>query len=535
MTTTTSQKTSDKKKGRDKDGTGESRARTEEDDVMTCRILSQENSATEGANNVAYGPTKTTNRARISQGLSPLFEDTLSDDVQDSSVEAVHSSTQMEGNTSEFLQINSTSPTDNAAAVYNTEDGTIETPSDIRNDKSYTAEGTALPGHFPLFDLPQELQDQIFALAHPREDDLRLISKRDWDDRQQHKRKTGGSSVPKPFIPKVNAWLVSRRYFRQAPNAWMGAQLFSQSHSEILLSDNSGLFMEYATDLSIRVFSNLSKHAFGMVARGRSLKTLSVVLSDNIFDEIQDKLAWTSRLSDTELAFVAEANGMRIAAELHELRFVSSPHSLYIKTADERATFAYNIKRLERLVWEQNREPMRVAKGTENVGGLPLYCQSEVFYDPPPSPTSLPSFVELDVNANDELFLDQIKALLHSVEAESKQRNLFSGKPIVETEDIYTPLHAISDDSTATTISPPRARHPEHTKHSLANLPKEYAFNAAGMLAYIAHLVPLLIHSLALFIGYSIIYLATILLVYMAFGVPLNGLWSCACNSAFAP
>lgn len=68
MTTTTSQKTSDKKKGRDKDGTGESRTRTEEDDVVTCRILSQENSATEDANNVAYGPTKTTNRARISQG-----------------------------------------------------------------------------------------------------------------------------------------------------------------------------------------------------------------------------------------------------------------------------------------------------------------------------------------------------------------------------------------------------------------------------------------------------------------------------------
>lgn len=178
---------------------------------------------------------------------------------------------------------------------------------------------------------------------------------------------------------------------------------------------------------------------------------------------------------------------------------------------------------------------MRVAKGTESVGGLPLYCQSEVSYDPSPLPISFSSFGKLDVDANDEVFLDQIKALLHSAGAESKQRNLFSDKPIVVTEETYTPLHAISDDSTATTISSPRARHPEHSKHSLANLPKGYAFNAAGMLAYIAHLVPLIIHSLALFIGYSIIYLATILLVYMAFGVPLNGLWSRACNSAFAP
>lgn len=282
--------------------------------------------------------------------MSPVFEDTLSDDVQDSSVEAVHSSTQTEGNTSEFLQINSTSPTDNAAAVYNTEDGTIETPSDIRNDKSCTAEGTALPGHFPSFDLPQELQDQIFALAHPREDGLRLFSKGEWNARQQHKRKTGGSSVLKPFIPKVNAWLVSRQYFRQAANAWMGAQLFSQSRSEILLYDNPGLFLEYATDPSIRVFTSFSEHVFEMVARCRSLKTLSVVLADNMFDEIRDKLAWTSRLSDTELAIVAKANGMRVEAELHELRYVPPPHSLYIKTADEQATFAFNIKRLERFV-----------------------------------------------------------------------------------------------------------------------------------------------------------------------------------------
>lgn len=110
--------------------------------------------------------------------------------------------------------------------------------------------------------------------------------------------------------------------------------------------------MEYATEASINVDSGYVKHAFGVVAGCRSLKVLSVVVSDTIFDEIQDKLAWTSKFSDTELAKVVHANGMRVTAELRELRFIPTSHSLYIQTENELDIFTSNLKRLEQLTWD---------------------------------------------------------------------------------------------------------------------------------------------------------------------------------------
>lgn len=78
---------------------------------------------------------------------------------------------------------------------------------------------------FRLFDLPQELQDSIFALAYQQPEIIRIISKHEWDQQEDERRRRNRSTyTPKPFPPpKVSEWLVSRRFLLAASAAWFAS------------------------------------------------------------------------------------------------------------------------------------------------------------------------------------------------------------------------------------------------------------------------------------------------------------------------
>lgn len=255
--------------------------------------------------------------------------------------------------------------------------------------------------HFRLFDLPQELQDEIFALAYPREGHLTVSTKRTWECQKDHHRKLGrqGPYLSYVFVPKINEWLVSKRYLRIAAKAWMGAQSFSRpvnklvSASNILLIDNCGLFIDYATEASVVAFGCFRRWQFKKIAECRSLRILEVEVGDNLFDAVKCKLAWTSSFTDAELMEVVTANGMVFAPGLQGLHLQPPRFSSYMDmdSAQEKATFASNLKRLERLAFDQRLQKSHDTHGASDSSDGVLYHGSrvryKVRYDLPPSRT----------------------------------------------------------------------------------------------------------------------------------------------------
>ncbi|KAK6439869.1 hypothetical protein LTR95_003923 [Oleoguttula sp. CCFEE 5521] len=77
---------------------------------------------------------------------------------------------------------------------------------------------------FRPFDLPQELQDLIFAFAYTAEPTTKWIFPNEWRLREVEKRRRSLDYVMKPFPRfKINDWLVSKRYFVGAATAQIGS------------------------------------------------------------------------------------------------------------------------------------------------------------------------------------------------------------------------------------------------------------------------------------------------------------------------
>lgn len=59
----------------------------------------------------------------------------------------------------------------------------------------------------------------IFNRAYPPDDNLRVVSRRDWD---LERNSNEARDPPSRFYPKVNGFLISKRFFDNVVVAWIG-------------------------------------------------------------------------------------------------------------------------------------------------------------------------------------------------------------------------------------------------------------------------------------------------------------------------
>lgn len=225
MTKTSEPSNEEKRRG----GSGKAKRNpTERDDVAASSTSDRERPAKKEPNGMAHEASKKPKHERISSRLSSLADDDLRGIIQDQALKAVEGVTQTSTNVSNVLRTNHTSPEDNAAAIYDIQRGVNEAPTEGPIHKVAPVMHAASANPSRLFDLPQELQDEILLWAYLREDGFEIIFQGDWEYNQEHIRNLGGPGpdLLKLFVPKVNAWLVSKRCTSRA------SKVHSQSPTE---------------------------------------------------------------------------------------------------------------------------------------------------------------------------------------------------------------------------------------------------------------------------------------------------------------
>ena len=218
---------------------------------------------------------------------------------------------------------------------------------------------------FRLYDLPQELQDNVFEYAYPRVDDLKIAFKNTWDlDEQYNRRRKGPSYVQRAFPTlKVEAWLVSKRFFRAAAKAWMNAQTFHEkvrgtdifTISEAFLIDNNKLFYEFGRCAVVKIF-NFADDLLPAFARCQSLMHLKILVDEDLFEPLERhaKLPWEEAFTDDEISGVlnhrdlAGFHALESLPRLDGIKFEVAA-SRFLNSSSKRETFTNNFNLL--LEW----------------------------------------------------------------------------------------------------------------------------------------------------------------------------------------
>jgi hypothetical protein len=237
----------------------------------------------------------------------------------------------------------------------------------------------AAPIH--LFTLPQELQDSIFEFAYT-EPNFKAVSKVLWEVRQDRLRKSTGTPRVAFPPPKVNEWMVSKRYFRSAASAWVGAQTsldrIQNGERSLLATErcsvgyNSALFHEFGTAFQIsmpRFFG--SRHAEPML-QCRKMRHLICLVSEEFLGETDRGFAWEVEFTDEEMIDSLNRVNFKLPWRVETLQVRPQEHLLYTDTEAKKAVLVANLVNLQRLMWQRKLREPHAATAEDEDGALYL-------------------------------------------------------------------------------------------------------------------------------------------------------------------
>jgi len=252
---------------------------------------------------------------------------------------------------------------------------------------------------FRLFDLPQELQDAIFEFAYT-EPCFKFVSKTMWDVVQRHTRRSTGK--PKVDFPmhKVNEWMVSKKYFRAAAQAWVESQTsFELVRDRLTLpraemgqpfppTGRCGrgfeLFFEFGKTFPVDLSfwpSALLDPDYRCISLCRRIRGLIFVVHNEHFDVLERGLAWEVEFTDEELMSLLERSGFTLPSSVEKMEMLPERQVSYADTDTKVATLASNVANFGRLMW-QHRSKKVHADTAEADHGL-LYLGSKVKFNAP--------------------------------------------------------------------------------------------------------------------------------------------------------
>jgi hypothetical protein len=199
-----------------------------------------------------------------------------------------------------------------------------------------------------LLDLPQELLDEIFALAYPGEKLDTYLTREKWDLKEMERLRHDATHVQRPFPePKVCQFFVSKRYLFLGLGAWIGNQAFDASDwfSTFGTLDSKSLIPYFCRRVTQRALSwnrwpkDLPK-----------LRHLTLVVDSNVFKPLDPSFAWKCAYTKEDLMLVVDAGDLAESYTGLVSVKVKPGFQPYSKTAAENQQWLDNLKALEAVL-----------------------------------------------------------------------------------------------------------------------------------------------------------------------------------------
>ena len=252
-------------------------------------------------------------------------------------------------------------------------------------------------GPFRLYDLPQELQDAIFGFAYT-EPTFNLVELSELHERETHIRKLTGNPMVEPPPHKVNEWVVSKRYFRNAAKAWVEAQTspevirakltefwldrFSYKHFPPIQYEDygSGLFLEFGKSFIVDLHHTSFAYSDRYISRCLRMRDLICVVREDFFDDIDRGYPWEVEFTNEELMRVLNHSGFTLPSTVEMLEMQLTPRHIYADTDAKKAIFRSNVDNLRRVLWQhKSKEP----KPDKHANHGRMYMSSQVMMSTP--------------------------------------------------------------------------------------------------------------------------------------------------------
>lgn len=202
-----------------------------------------------------------------------------------------------------------------------------------------------------LFGLPQELQDLIFHLAYPEEIGAEFVFLDEWDYIERDRVRIGGSvfdARPSP-APKVQEFLVSKKFFAGAAEAWVHNQELDEFLKGVVpsygIGRSTGIIGDYLTRLKTTFHSN--DH---MLHELPSLTELELKADDDFFEVVEPKLAGEEVLTTEDLEKTWSASKLELLPRLRVLKLSVRNSRYHRKDPEKLAIFEQNLQQLEDFV-----------------------------------------------------------------------------------------------------------------------------------------------------------------------------------------
>ncbi|KAK4505135.1 hypothetical protein PRZ48_003098 [Zasmidium cellare] len=209
-----------------------------------------------------------------------------------------------------------------------------------------------------LFSLPQELLDVIFDLAYPAVDRMSVVTPyvREGDYKRQV-REGKRNSPMQPWTPKVNDFLVSKLFFKEASKAWVRNQHFSDmdfgvgvsiSTEATVMRDffRTGILGQHMTKASLSFHHTWRWIQWSGPLELPSLLDLTLKVGVEAFEPIEPRLAWKMSLEEKDFETIAQRWGLKHLRGLKRLVLIPD-RAMYAETREERQSWKGNVSALE--------------------------------------------------------------------------------------------------------------------------------------------------------------------------------------------
>lgn len=255
----------------------------------------------------------------------------------------------------------------------------VAKPNEIQEGLESQFSTMSAPSHFRLYDLPQEIRDGIFDLAYPTiSSDAQLVNKYSWDMEECRNSLEDDSHRPREFEYKISEFLVSKRFFVDAAQAFAQNQTCTSTVME-------GILSAYCTSFDIEV---LDVYA---LSRSPNARHVRIRVGPRDFGSNLTHLVTRTVLEDSQIANSAIYKDLQSLSGLVSLDLeaagdlrMDTPHG-----NTRIATWQANVKGLEKLLQSTALQPKvfegyAMEKAREALAqGAPmrLYPSSNVLFD----------------------------------------------------------------------------------------------------------------------------------------------------------
>lgn len=234
-----------------------------------------------------------------------------------------------------------------------------------------------------LWSLPQEILDEIFDFAFPADPDLKLATKSSWESGELFKHKRDETHLIRKYAPKVNSFLVSKRFLLAAARAYSRNQLWHQNMMNSLHILSIPLLLNSARSIGTMLHCGSELEE---LAHTPGIKTLAVQLDESVFDisngdsdTLQPKYAWREAFAHEECIQLPIMQRVARLKYIQHLIILPS-YCVYTTTEAQRQIYDKNIECLEKAM-QKTLDGVKTAYSAdqdESLSCSPLYENSRV-------------------------------------------------------------------------------------------------------------------------------------------------------------